>query len=903
MKKTKTLSMLLAGVMLSAAALPCAAAEELPSVSAQTIDFKELEVNSAKTNFVSHPYALRIGNDSNVNEAQGNAKLYKLGNVFGLGEDEYAVEMVAREQRQYRPFMLLGEYNKEYSLNEDFYIQANMYIGEARETDYFRLGGEYHDGSARHTQYVYFQGNGRVQDTNREQDTRYGGAYLPNNWYNVTIAFDKDAMTTSLYIDGKLFDLSFAGTDVRPFTVNEGIKNLIIGARMEKRGTADNGGLPSWLLMESMDIVPQTYVPADTDTSVSSDVYDTAANSLFIQSSATADKAQAYVAGVADTTTVSEFLANVNVPENALKSVVKIDEYSKQTTQVPADETIDDDMQLLVKSADGSRKLYDIRVNVSEENLPVITSEKYTIDGGTISVTPHTSVSALLENIKAGEGTTFKLVGINGAQITDGYVLTDSMSVVASKGANSVVYALKLKDTYVLNTASSLKSLVDGSELFKATLPASAGVTSLAYTTHITYNKAGANSRLYGMGSGGANAYYGTAASDYVVTKDSMPQSKEPAYKIDTEYDGWVQHPTGTDLAAKSSAAQGKLIVYNYKTYLEAGASTMMFTYKQMMNNSGTSIPADAVYFADGSIYLGKEFGGSALKGNSIKIGSYENNKEYEVTMVQQAFDTNKNEIVIEGIYLDGNKIFPTEEQAGDDGFYHISYSASSPVYALRSAIMATKGKAYWGNLNIYMADDYNIPEKETVTDVTITSLDPTVEVYEADPLANNMPTIKGYSGTAGDLCAVLDSAIGTELKIFDRTGTAAVNDSMLLEADMIVRVLALNNSNVAYYTLSDLINMGSFKAEFAENVILKRTIKAYKDEDLKAALVIASYDENKNLIGVDIDSKTIADAGTYELSAQVALGADSYKAMLIDNDLRPYCNAAEYSSAGEIIQ
>lgn len=906
MKKTKLLSLFLAVSMTAAAFMPVVSAEEQNGVLPEATDFSALTINAGKTGFVKAPANVRIGNNDNVEAKKGNAKLYKHSNVFGLGEEEYAIEALAREQRVHKPYLLFGGSNKEYDISEDFYIQANIFIGEERATDYFRIGGEYSDGEARRTQFVYFQGNGRVSASNFDTDQRYGAAYVPNNWYNVTIAYNAQTHKTGLYIDGKLFDgtNNFAGSTVAPLSVVDGIKNIVLGTRFEKRSTTDDGGLPAWTMTKDMKIVPGTYLPQMSDTTISSEVYTVAANSLYIQSSAEASQAQAYVANVPDTATVADFLANIDVPQGAQKSVVAIDKYDSQTTVVVGSELISGDMSLLVRTADDSLKLYDIRVLVSEQNKPQITSEKFTIANQIIEIKPHTSVAYLMENLIPGTGTAMKLVNLNGTEITTGNVSIDSMRVVAEKGSNEVFYTFKLKDTNVMNPAATISNLPAGDELIVGTFPGPI----------ITKNK-DRDSRLYGFGPGSTNHFFITGTSNFKVTKEVMPTSGVAAYKMTSDANGYVSHATGSDLYSKSSALQGAKTITSYKLYLEQGAEAFFMTYRQKSNNSGgtalydiaTPQKSDMLTFKDGKIYIGAAFGSTAFKGAFLEIGSYNPQTEYELMMVQQTPTAASTEVVVEGIYLDGEKIFPLGANASPvDGFYHIPYSISGGINALRSALMIYKGEVYWGDFKIYMADEFNVSEEEDNTDpdLTLTALDSSIEIYADDPLENHMATIKGYGETVVDLREAIDSPIGTELKVLSRTGSAEAPDNAALEAGMIVRVRAMNNhSNVAYYVLSDIINMGGFKAVPGSSALkIERSIRVYKDENIKATLVIASYDTNGKMLGVQIDTKSISEKGLYNFDVELGKGAVSYKTMLLNEAFKPYGSYVKYSENGEIL-
>ena len=128
MKAKKFLSLVLAAYVLTGTASAVSAEE---TAGANTgFDAGELTINDYGNGFVNPPYGLNYG----VTKAPvyGNARLYKLENVFGLGEGEYGVEMVAREQRNDQPFFLLKVNDEDIDMSNDFYVSANLYIGETR---------------------------------------------------------------------------------------------------------------------------------------------------------------------------------------------------------------------------------------------------------------------------------------------------------------------------------------------------------------------------------------------------------------------------------------------------------------------------------------------------------------------------------------------------------------------------------------------------------------------------------------------------------------------------------------------------------------------------------------------------------------------------------------------------
>jgi len=308
-------------------------------------------------------------------------------------------------------------------------------------------------------------------------------------------------------------------------------------------------------------------------------------------------------------------------------------------------------------------------------------------------------------------------------------------------------------------------------------------------------------------------------------------------------------------------------------------------------NEAQTSKIGFRLAFKYGAVYFGRT---AYHSGNYIEIGKYSNDTEYDVTIIQKTPNGEK-ELVIEGIYLNGKKIFPLENHTTTtDGYFHIT--GSTALYsAARSISIGNHGTVIMGGLNTYMADAYNYLDEEETADaanLTITPIDGSgIEVYTSDSLADGMATIKGYTGTVGELRSSIDSDINTRIKVLDRTGSAELNDNADVETDMLLCVVDVNDyTNVAYYVLSDIINMGEFSAVKGENITVTRTVKAYKTENENVSLFVASYDTNGRLVSVDVDTKSVTEPGSYVFEASVPAGATETKAMLWEN-MTPYCD------------
>lgn len=918
MKAKKFLSLVLAASVLTGTASAVSAEE---TAGANTgFDAGELTINDYGNGFVNPPYSLNYG----VTKAPvyGNARLYKLENVFGLGEGEYGVEMVAREQRNDQPFFLLKVNDEDIDMSNDFYVSANLYIGETRDTDYLRLGGEFNDNGKRVTsQYAWLNGRGIVQYTARPKDDtgRRGAAFEPNNWYNVTMSYDKADNKIKTYIDGKpLNNARFMSDAWKIFDyemTSDTLTNLGFGVRIQgANDETDFGGKPGWVVLKDMKMVKQAYNSENSSTALASDWYTVESEGFHIESGATADKAVSKVSGIEAGTTAAELLDNMIIPDGCSVSVVKISDDDKKTINVAGNEKVTSDMELFVKSADGSMKLYDLDVEVSEDVLPKISlsgaPSRYTFDETSgIFTVPDTTVGTLKSYIVPSSGTTVKIMNYDETiEREDANPVTDTMKVVAEKNGKKAIYNIEIRNTTAIeDTTEILKKHENGVVLLAGSFTSATDFTA---TTDLSNRN-----RLVGIGDkfgGSAVSLQRGTSGDFSATKETL-DSGTPAYKFVTNADGWVQNNTGTSGAALTNYSLGTKTIINYKVKLAEGAMSEMYTYQTKPDGGGilfTGTGTDGtngigfrLAFKYGNILFGRA---QYHTGNSLNLGKYENDREYDVTIAAQT-PNNTSEIVIEGIYIDGEKIFPkADNQKAEDGFYHIAGSTS--LYSLiRSVNFGVQGTSYLGGVKVYMADDYN-PDKAAFVDETtepiipdrVTDFGVTIE----SPLTEgNSGRIYGWDGmTAGEIKAKIDSSVNTAVSICDASGSTEIKDtSKALENGMIIKIQDVNYAdNALYYVLASQNSMGTWesgtekKEDGSVAVSITRTIKIY-DPIAKTPLTyaLAAYADGK-LIEVGIGNTVVERDGSYVLKASVAKAdGATYKAMLWNTDTQTPFGAA----------
>lgn len=856
------------------------------------------------------------------NPTYGNAKIYKEDGIFGLSEGEYGVELIAREQRVDEPYLsfVVGDIDT----SKDFYLTTNVYIGQQRDNDFIRLGTKLmkEDGSeltngSNFQGYKFFRGNGDVKlAANTDSAKHNNAAYEGNNWINYTIAGTNGVI--AVYVDGVKFEGGWvSGISGGNKTVSYSgiLKDVNPSIRLS---TLDSnlGGVPSFAVFKDAKLVYGTYNADASKAAVTSSTYTVTYEPVKLGTGQTAAKSS--VTGVSSSETAAEFLANITAPAGGSVSVIKIDNDTKKTIQVSGTEYMSDDMILLAKSADGSMKLYDIDVSLSGAiyvDSTGYTQSGYSIDenGKTITLMPHTTVETVKNVIKANEGVTYKVVTASGKEVTSG-AITDTMKLVASKGTATKEYSFIFKNTTAYDAGSRL-SVVDETKVFEAS-----GMTT-------TYDYTGKGLLGLNHSSAGYNQLENanpkvTPSGSYVVTKTNMPGHTDDNrvnawhFKDDGNATGWRKHSSNAlGLHASTKAEHGKKTIISFKVNMKEGsgfsfAPRHAFGTKpdctdiQYLNtpNTGTG---DRITFSGNNIILGgqnRDWGLAGYTGNYIEnISTYQNDKEYDVVLIESRGTTEIDgttypTVVTEAVYVDGVNIIENVPRT-------FTIKDGRDYFGIRDITFQTIGECYVGGLKIYMADEYSIPAEEEeenpgegeepeLADLTITTDAEGLEIYTADPLANNMATVKGYTGNVGDLKEAIDSDINTRLEVLDRTATSVLSDNVALSADMYVKVSDVNNSeNYKLYVLSDILNEGAFAASENGNVItVTRTFKAYKTENKTVKVIIASYDSTGKLIDVDLDEKTITNKGTYNFEVS-ADKSDSVNIMMWDGALKPYNN------------
>lgn len=940
MKAKKFLSAVLATAMLSTCftASAIAADEQSTGFSANDLTVNENHTKVSGHDWLSYQTLAADGGT----QVYGNAKAYKLENVFGLGEDEYGIEMVAREQRQDKPYMLikvpddvLAEmYDESTGKYNDFYVSSNIYLGNAKDTDSFRLSGEWTAGGNRNTsQYLYFAGAGWI--SNNSNVSKTSNKYTSDNWFNITLAYAGGKM--QVYVDGTSTDgMRWGGSStsggINKFLaadVSGTITNLSLGIRLESKTGEKVDGNPAWAVVKDMNFVKGTYNPANSSSIVTSDTYSVHAWSFspqFFVTEANGNivgdgvaynrKAGATISGVDTSVTAGTLLSNVTVPAGAEKSVIKINSDDSKTVAVANDEKLADGMKLLVKTADGSMKLYDIVVETAASDLPEITLSteapaRYAFDTSKNAfAVPDTTVGTLLGYIEAGEGTTVKVTNNDGS-ITRANTdpVTDTMKVVAEKNGNKVEYSISVsKNTAVFSLKSYLADLADETLIYEADLSSTNGgntaISSPKYNKLYTdKNKAG----LYGMDDDSSinHANWSTKASEqnYKVYKTTV--NGKAGYRMTRTYTdsvtepvGYIRHETNQSKTGTANSLNGKKMIINYVAKIGEGSEILAMPYYNNSNSSGGYLGA-LVRLTNNEVIIASKQNNDGTFNGSQSLGTYSlgDSDVADVTIViDTAFGTSGtvSTSTVDAVYINGVKVNSEPKTV-------TCQNALSEK--MRQFGISTKGEVSVAGLNIYMADDYN-PNKANFVDADAVISDRVTDfgVKINSPLTvDSVGRIFGWNGkTAAEIKTLIDSATGTRVKVYDVTGTKEINDTASLETNMIVKVEDVNYAdNAVSYVLTLNDDWGTWytKSEDETTVTLARDIKLYQTADTakNISVIFAAYKDGK-MIEAKMQTATVKNDGIYSFRRTLSkVDGATYKAMIWDmtNNNKPWENVA----------
>ena len=540
--------------------------------------------------------------------------------------------------------------------------------------------------------------------------------------------------------------------------------------------------------------------------------------------------------------------------------------YNADGTQPAATDNLATGMSAKVVSDNGLQvKLYSISAT-KKINDTVPESEVYTVDteNKTISkVKPLTKVSDFLANF--ANGSLMKVVNIDGSVMADDAYATENVTLVAPNGDN---YSIVVSYPYSpIQTNGNY--LDDGRELYNiaAVNADNRSMTNTGFEKTQVYDKIGYGSDKASPANTETQTVKATkqtvnGETVYVMENDSnkyayirSDSTDSPNYStpFNNLISSWTTTPIVTTVEFEADKL-GNISVFN-NTPVRDGSGNMKkgdSGVDGLIYSSEIPYAPNSVHFLDdGSVKLGGIYANySASLRNPIQETDFtwEPGKKYTVSIVQR-YLRGKREGYVDGVYVNGTKIFPNSKTVSydggrvallSDGTFKIGTRDSSYTHGggLSSIMIGTAPKAANENLTVTLSDVkvYNVAAYNAAMDkdIILTSNTSKVVIDNDNALISCMGSFDA-SSIATDAKVKVD---GNSLKAVSADGLVSKTYTIVSEE---VRTSFLNGENGPEIT--SLVNAGNsvcFKAEVDATSLLDGT---------NAAVVIAVYDKTTKLL------------------------------------------------------
>jgi len=329
-----------------------------------------------------------------------------------------------------------------------------------------------------------------------------------------------------------------------------------------------------------------------------------------------------------------------------------------------------------------------------------VTSEKYTIDAEAkkiLNVAPLTTVSTFKSNFNGD----VEVVNIDGTVMADDAYATENVFVKV----DGELYKIDVEYPYDPIQTYGKGYRQDGDVLFeKASANFNSTVDGQAVLTNSGFAYATSGYKI-GDASGAAPSINSGAKT--TITKQT--ENGEPVYVIENDAPRYAflrSHYSGASYETQAQSAltditKGKVSVTTvkfkadklgnvsihhnaagYATGFKGDGPMERFTY----SGNGKYIP-NAVHFTqDGTIKVGGTYTNGASAADRTPAhttgATWEANKEYTVSVVQKLNEGGGRYGYVYGVYVNGEKIFPTGNEAKDSNS-HFAYSSSKDAYSM----------------------------------------------------------------------------------------------------------------------------------------------------------------------------------------------------------------------------
>lgn len=521
-------------------------------------------------------------------------------------------------------------------------------------------------------------------------------------------------------------------------------------------------------------------------------------------------------------------------------------------------------MKAKIASADGLQgKTYEITAaksvseTVPESNVYTVDTDKKVIS----NVKPLTTVSAFLADFE--NGSMMKVVNIDGSEMSTDAFATENVSL---KAPNGDIYKINVQYAYS-PVQTNGDELSDGTAIYDMaaneinnTDLTSGGFVKLQQYAKIGYgsdNTAPENTenqtvRAEKQTENGDIVYVmENDSNNYAYIRSHYTESANYSTTLNSAIDSWTEKPIVTSVEFEADRL-GNISVFNNTpvrdgnkavTKGDSGIDALVYGVELPF------VPNSVHFLDDGSVKLGGMYSNytSGYRNPSQETNfKWQPGKKYTVSIVQR-YLRGKREAYVDGVYINGEKVFPNEKTANHsdgrvalqpDGTFKIGTRSNSVTHGggLSSVMIGTAPKAPGENLKVslsdvkvYSADAYNASKD---ADIVLKSKNSTVFVD------NDNEIIKCVGSISAD-----NFETSAKLKVESGYLKAVSQDGLKAKTYTIVREnIQKDFFNAAGEIIGNLSDADS-SVTFGVNIDSSSLI-----DNTAPVVVAAVYDKQKNL-------------------------------------------------------
>lgn len=531
------------------------------------------------------------------------------------------------------------------------------------------------------------------------------------------------------------------------------------------------------------------------------------------------------------------------------------------------------------------------------------TSSVYTIDTAAKTITnvkPLTKVSAFKANIADAN---VEVVNVDGSVMADDAYATENVFAVI----DGEYYTITEKYGYEPIANSNL---ADGAEIYNvaANAATNTNLSSGGFVRTETVPKIGYGSDAESPANtaeqtlkatkstrGGEGVYVlENDSNKYSLLRSHYSSSNNYSTTLNSIRDSWSTAPIVTSFEFEADKLGNISLFHNTpardanKT-MTKGDTTMDSLF---YGAEFTYVPSSIHFLEDGSVKLGGIYSNtykSYRTPSQLTDFTWEAGKKYNVSIVQR-YLRGKREAYVDGVYVNGTKIFPNAKTVGhadgrvalqSDGSFKIGTKSSSVTHGgdISSILIGTAPKTADDNLTVYLSDikvyglasaaDFNA--NITKTDITLPTM-ADITVSEADAVIAD-----AVAETVSDFTKKFpaDVVVG----VYDADGTL-VDDDAYLTSDMIVKTASVDGLQGKTYKLNatEYVSKINPESEVYTVDVEAKTISGVKPLTTVADF-LANFKNGDAMKVVNIDDSVMsASAYATENVSAVAPNGDLYR-------------------------